>query len=265
MSLDLLGEVIDLHTGGIDLRFPHHEDERAQSNCAVGAGEVVRHWVHGEHLLFEGRKMAKSTGNVVLVTDVVGARPRPARAAPGVPVLALPPAGQPVVGRHRRRRAHARPLADGGRGVGGVALGAAGAGLGRRGARGVRGRPRHPAGAAGAAPAREGRRTSATARSSRPSRGPTGCSGSTSCGSSGRRRPRWRCPPARHELLTGPRGGAVGQGLRRLRPPARRAGAPSAWRSRTPPPARSGPSADAAPAGLDLRNIPRSLVRQIFR
>jgi cysteinyl-tRNA synthetase len=78
MSLDLLGDTIDLHTGGIDLRFPHHEDERAQSNSAVsgrpGVGadpEVVRHWVHGEHLLFEGRKMAKSTGNVVLVSDVV--------------------------------------------------------------------------------------------------------------------------------------------------------------------------------------------------
>ncbi len=70
MSLDLLGESIDVHTGGIDLRFPHHEDERAQSDSAVGH-EVVRHWVHGEHLLFEGRKMAKSTGNVVLVSDVV--------------------------------------------------------------------------------------------------------------------------------------------------------------------------------------------------
>jgi len=70
MSLDLLGQTIDVHTGGIDLRFPHHEDERAQSDCAVGH-EVVRHWVHGEHLLFEGRKMAKSTGNVVLVSDVV--------------------------------------------------------------------------------------------------------------------------------------------------------------------------------------------------
>jgi cysteinyl-tRNA synthetase len=70
MSLDLLGDRIDVHTGGIDLRFPHHEDERAQSDAAVGH-EVVRHWVHGEHLLFEGRKMAKSTGNVVLVSDVV--------------------------------------------------------------------------------------------------------------------------------------------------------------------------------------------------
>jgi cysteinyl-tRNA synthetase len=70
MSLDLLGDDIDIHTGGIDLRFPHHEDERAQSNCATEK-EVVRHWVHAEHLLFEGRKMSKSTGNIVLVEDVV--------------------------------------------------------------------------------------------------------------------------------------------------------------------------------------------------
>jgi cysteinyl-tRNA synthetase len=69
MSLHHLGEVIDIHTGGIDLRFPHHEDERAQSNSVTGH-EVVRHWVHGEHVLFEGRKMAKSAGNVVLVADL---------------------------------------------------------------------------------------------------------------------------------------------------------------------------------------------------
>ncbi len=69
MSLRHLGEVIDVHTGGIDLRFPHHEDERAQSNSVAGR-EVVRHWVHGEHLLADGRKMAKSTGNVVLLADL---------------------------------------------------------------------------------------------------------------------------------------------------------------------------------------------------
>ena len=69
MSLHYLGEHIDVHTGGIDLRFPHHEDERAQSNTVTGH-EVVRRWVHGEHLLFEGRKMAKSTGNVVLLRDL---------------------------------------------------------------------------------------------------------------------------------------------------------------------------------------------------
>jgi cysteinyl-tRNA synthetase len=72
MSLTFLGEHIDLHTGGIDLRFPHHEDERAQSDTAAGH-EVVGHWVHGEHLLFEGRKMAKSAGNVVLLSDVTAA------------------------------------------------------------------------------------------------------------------------------------------------------------------------------------------------
>jgi cysteinyl-tRNA synthetase len=69
MSLHYLGEHIDIHTGGIDLRFPHHENERAQSNAVTGH-DVVRQWVHGEHLLFEGRKMAKSTGNVVLLSEL---------------------------------------------------------------------------------------------------------------------------------------------------------------------------------------------------
>jgi cysteinyl-tRNA synthetase len=82
MSLRYLGEVIDLHTGGIDLRFPHHEDERAQANSLAGH-EVVRHWVHGEHVLFEGRKMAKATGNVVLLSDLTdrGLDPLAARLA----------------------------------------------------------------------------------------------------------------------------------------------------------------------------------------
>jgi cysteinyl-tRNA synthetase len=72
MSLELLGDQIDVHTGGIDLRFPHHEDERAQSDAATGH-EVVRHWVHGDHLLFDGKRMAKTTGNVVLLRDVAEA------------------------------------------------------------------------------------------------------------------------------------------------------------------------------------------------
>ncbi|MBU6146838.1 MAG: class I tRNA ligase family protein [Actinomycetales bacterium] len=82
MSLHHLGPRIDLHTGGIDLRFPHHEDERAQSNAAAGC-EVVGHWVHGEHLLFEGRKMSKSAGNVVLLSQVTasGIDPRAVRLA----------------------------------------------------------------------------------------------------------------------------------------------------------------------------------------
>jgi cysteinyl-tRNA synthetase len=70
MSLHYLEGHVDLHIGGIDLRFPHHENERAQSNPLVG-GEAVDLWLHGEHLLFEGRKMSKSTGNVVLLRDVI--------------------------------------------------------------------------------------------------------------------------------------------------------------------------------------------------
>ena len=70
MSLHFLNGHIDLHIGGIDLRFPHHEDERAQSNSVTG-NEAVTAWLHGEHLLFEGRKMSKSAGNVVLISDVI--------------------------------------------------------------------------------------------------------------------------------------------------------------------------------------------------
>ncbi|CAB4330448.1 unannotated protein [freshwater metagenome] len=70
MSLDLLQNRIDLHIGGIDLRFPHHENERAQSNSIVGH-EAVKLWMHGEHLLFEGRKMSKSAGNVVLIQNLL--------------------------------------------------------------------------------------------------------------------------------------------------------------------------------------------------
>jgi len=62
MSLGELGSEIDLHTGGVDNVFPHHEDEIAQSEAVVGH-QVVRTWVHGEHLLTEGRRMAKSAGN----------------------------------------------------------------------------------------------------------------------------------------------------------------------------------------------------------
>jgi cysteinyl-tRNA synthetase len=70
MSLHFLGGHVDVHVGGIDLRFPHHEDERAQSNAVTG-GETVDLWVHGEQLLFQGRKMSKSAGNVVLIQDLV--------------------------------------------------------------------------------------------------------------------------------------------------------------------------------------------------
>jgi cysteinyl-tRNA synthetase len=70
MSMKYLGDRIDIHTGGTDLRFPHHEDEIAQSEGVVGH-RVVSIWVHGGHLRLAGQKIAKSTGNVVMVDDLV--------------------------------------------------------------------------------------------------------------------------------------------------------------------------------------------------
>ena len=70
MSMGMLDNHVDVHVGGIDLRFPHHENERAQSNAVIGQ-EAVDVWVHGEHLLFEGKKMSKSSDNVVLVSDII--------------------------------------------------------------------------------------------------------------------------------------------------------------------------------------------------
>jgi cysteinyl-tRNA synthetase len=226
MSLALVGDVIDLHLGGIDLRFPHHEDERAQSDAAVGH-EVVSRWVHGEHLLFEGRKMAKSTGNVVLVSDLVDR---------GLDPLALRLAFLQT--RYRQQAnlswdglvAADRQLTPPGRRVGGAALEAdvrRGAG---RGARGVRRRSRHPAGRHRAAqggvvgPAarvavralRLGRR--AARPRPRPPRGP-----------GPRRAASWcRGPPRRPHRRQGR------QGLGRLRPPARRARRPRRRRHRHP-------------------------------
>jgi cysteinyl-tRNA synthetase len=69
MSMKFLGERFDVHTGGTDLVFPHHEDEIAQSDGATGH-QVISMWVHGGHLLAEGQKMAKSAGNVWTIRDV---------------------------------------------------------------------------------------------------------------------------------------------------------------------------------------------------
>ena len=70
MSTKYLGERFDLHTGGVDNIFPHHEDEIAQSEGAYGHASV-RHWVHGQHLLADGVKMAKSARNTVTVDELV--------------------------------------------------------------------------------------------------------------------------------------------------------------------------------------------------
>jgi cysteinyl-tRNA synthetase len=69
MSMHYLGAVFDVHTGGVDNIFPHHEDEIAQSESVVGK-QVVRYWVHGQHLLADGLKMAKSTGNDYTIRDI---------------------------------------------------------------------------------------------------------------------------------------------------------------------------------------------------
>ena len=76
MSLATLGEHIDVHTGGEDNVFPHHEDEIAQSEAVVGH-QVVTTWVHGRHLLTEERKMAKSAGNFPAGAGRAGHRPWP--------------------------------------------------------------------------------------------------------------------------------------------------------------------------------------------
>ncbi|HWJ13434.1 MAG TPA: cysteine--tRNA ligase [Gemmatimonadaceae bacterium] len=73
MAIDLLGETLDIHAGGIDLIFPHHEDEIAQSEAATGH-TFSRFWCHGAFLLTEGAKMAKRLGNVTTVQGMREAR-----------------------------------------------------------------------------------------------------------------------------------------------------------------------------------------------
>lgn len=72
MSLKYFPDGFDIHTGGVDLVFPHHEDEIAQSEPVAG-GQVVNYWIHGEFLEMSGQKMAKSTGNIIRVVDLVEA------------------------------------------------------------------------------------------------------------------------------------------------------------------------------------------------
>ena len=69
MAMAILGETIDIHCGGVDLIFPHHEDEIAQSEAATGK-PFARFWCHGEFLLTDGAKMAKRVGNVSTVADL---------------------------------------------------------------------------------------------------------------------------------------------------------------------------------------------------
>src|SRR5450631_3480727 len=70
MAMKYLGETLDIHTGGVDLIFPHHENEIAQSEARSGK-QFVRYWLHSEHLSVDGQKMSKSLGNFYTLRDLV--------------------------------------------------------------------------------------------------------------------------------------------------------------------------------------------------
>ena len=152
MALRLLGEPpIDIHAGGIDLIFPHHENEIAQAEGATGQ-PFSRFWVHVEHLFVENEKMSKSLGNVYTVPDIVAQGLPAVGAALPAAVVALPQAAQLHLGRAGAGRGVAAPA----RGLPGAARDgrpatariAEIAGAGRRRARdaftaALRGRPEH--------------------------------------------------------------------------------------------------------------------------
>ena len=71
MAKALLGDTFDIHGGGLDLQFPHHEDEIAQSCCANDTSEMAKVWMHNEMLQVEGKKMSKSLGNFFTVRDLL--------------------------------------------------------------------------------------------------------------------------------------------------------------------------------------------------
>jgi cysteinyl-tRNA synthetase len=71
MSMKYLGETFDIHFGGVDLIFPHHENEIAQSRCAHGTDAMARYWLHNGFLQVEGQKMSKSLGNFITIHDLL--------------------------------------------------------------------------------------------------------------------------------------------------------------------------------------------------
>ena len=71
MAGHYLGETFDIHGGGVDLVFPHHENELAQSRCALGTDVMANYWLHNGYLQVEGEKMSKSLGNFITIRDVL--------------------------------------------------------------------------------------------------------------------------------------------------------------------------------------------------
>ena len=82
MSRAYLGETLDIHGGGLDLVFPHHENEIAQSECACPGPPFARHWVHNGWLTVEGEKMSKSLGNFITIRDALAEAPGEVNALP---------------------------------------------------------------------------------------------------------------------------------------------------------------------------------------
>ncbi len=83
MSAAYLGEVFDIHGGGLDLIFPHHENEIAQSRCAHGTDVMANYWLHNGFLQVEGRKMSKSEGNFITIHDLLHTEKFGGRSWPG--------------------------------------------------------------------------------------------------------------------------------------------------------------------------------------
>ncbi|MEQ9124752.1 MAG: cysteine--tRNA ligase, partial [Alphaproteobacteria bacterium] len=75
MAAKHLGDVIDIHGGGADLKFPHHENEIAQSRCGHGTDRMARYWVHNGFVNVDSEKMSKSIGNVLLARELLAEAP----------------------------------------------------------------------------------------------------------------------------------------------------------------------------------------------
>ncbi len=93
-----LGRTIDIHGGGVDLVFPHHENEIAQSTCAHGGDTFVRFWLHNGFVNVDREKMSKSIGNVLLVHDLpIGHRAKPSASPCSTRITASRWTGQTTV------------------------------------------------------------------------------------------------------------------------------------------------------------------------
>ncbi len=93
MAMKYLGETLDIHAGGVDLVFPHHENEIAQSEAITGK-PFARFWLHAEHLSIDWQKMSKSLGNIYTLRDIVEMGYAPEATAIPARVRAVPQEAQ---------------------------------------------------------------------------------------------------------------------------------------------------------------------------